>query len=126
MKTQLCNKIEIIPIQYISSQTSINITPTEDKYLMSFLTGDSNFQQSGDTQSGNAFVNQSDERNIIGMTVGQMELLFGAKVAVILQTTEGVKCVWGTPDYPVMCEINTYSNGAKLKLSCKSPFPVVF
>jgi hypothetical protein len=126
MKIELCNKIKIIPVQYVLFQTNEDITPVKQKYLMKFTTGDNNFKQEGAVEHGNPYSNQSDERYVEGITQEQILLLFGMRVIVILQTTKGISRVWGDKEYPVTCNIDVFENGAKLKLSRKAPEPVVF
>ena len=126
MKIQLCNKIKIIPIQYVLSRTVENIVPTEQKYLVELRTDDNVFRQESAIEQGNFYVNQSVELNIANITVGQVSLLFGAKVAVILEATNGVRRAWGNNDYPVICNVDVHTDGAKIKLVGKSPEPVIF
>jgi hypothetical protein len=123
---QLANKITIIPVQYIVSQTEDTITPTDPKRLMPFFTGDDNFKQEGDEENGNPYTEQSDEREITAITPEQISLLHGSAVAVILETTKGIRRVWGSKEYPVRCKVDTFPDGVKIKLSRKALSPLLF
>ena len=123
---QLANKITIIPVQYIASQTEDTITPTDPKRLMLFFTGEDKFKQEGDKENGNPYIEQSDEREVIIITKEQIKLLHGSAVAVILETTKGIRRVWGSKEYPVHCKIDVFPAGIKIKLSRKALSPLLF
>jgi hypothetical protein len=123
---QLANKIKIIPVQYIASQTEDSITPADPKYLIEFFTGDDKFKQEGDIEKGNPYTKQSDEREIADITPEQTRLLHGGRVVVLLETTKGLRRTWGSTEYPVQCKVDVFPDGAKLKLSCKALNPLLF
>jgi hypothetical protein len=123
---QLANKIKIIPVQYIASQTEDTITPTDPKYLLEFFTGDDKFKQESDEENGNPYTDQSDEREITAITPQQQQLLHGSSVAVVLETTKGVRRVWGSQEYPVHCRVDVFLSGIKLKLFRKALQPLFF
>ena len=123
---QLPNKITIIPAQYIASQTEDTIIPTDPKRLIPFFTGDDKFKQESDEENGNPYTEQSDEREITAITPEQIALLHGSAVAVILETTKGIRRIWGSKEYPVHCKIDVFPAGIKIKLSRKALSPLLF
>jgi hypothetical protein len=123
---QLANRIKIIPVQYISSQTEETITPTDPKYLMEFFTGDDKFKQEAEEENGNPYTGQSDEREITAITPEQIALLHGSRVVVLLETTKGIRRIWGSKEYPVQCKVDVFPNGVKIKLSRKALHPLSF
>ncbi|MDR1629937.1 MAG: hypothetical protein LBS36_06965 [Oscillospiraceae bacterium] len=123
---ELANKIKIIPVQYIASDTEDTITPVNPKYLMEFFTGDDKFQQKGDMENGNPYTEQSDEREVTAIMPEQITLLHGSRVVVLLETTKGIHRIWGSKEYPVQCKVDAFSNGVKLKLYRKALRPLLF
>jgi hypothetical protein len=123
---QLANKIKIIPVQYIASQTEDTIIPTDPKYLLEFFTGDDKFKQDGDEEGGNPYTKQSDEREVTAITPEQTALLHGSQVVVSLETTKGTVRIWGSKDYPVRCKVDVFPDGVKLNLSRKATHPLLF
>jgi hypothetical protein len=123
---QLANKIKIIPVQYIASETGDAVTPTDPKYLMEFFTGDDKFKQEEEDENGNPYTKQSDEREVTSITPEQITLLHGSRVVVILETTKGIRRIWGSKEYPVQCKTDVFPDGVKLKLSRKALQPLFF
>jgi hypothetical protein len=123
---QLANKIKIIPVQYIASQTEEAITPTDSKYLIEFFTGDDKFKQESDEENGNPYTEQSDEREVSVITPEQITLLNGSRVVVLLETTKGIRRIWGSKEYPVQCKVDVFPAGVKIKLSRKALHPLSF
>jgi hypothetical protein len=123
---ELANKIKIIPVQYIASETEDTIIPVDPKYLIEFFTGDDKFKQESDEENGNPYTEQSDEREVTAITPGQIALLHGSRVVVLLETTKGIRRIWGSKEYPVHCKVDVFPNGVKIKLSRKALSPLLF
>ncbi|MDR1198350.1 MAG: hypothetical protein LBK94_04970 [Prevotellaceae bacterium] len=126
MKIELCNKIKIIPVQYVLTQTAEYIIPLANRHIMEFTTDGNEFKQESAEQNANPYFKQSLECTVKRITVEQTHLLLNSKVMVILETTKGIKRVWGSREYRVTCNIEFFPDGAKLKLSCDAVEPVIF
>ena len=126
MKNQIANLIEIIPVVFIASQTKDTITTKTGKTMLKYYTSESKFEQSSNIENGNHYVSQTDERVVTDMPDYVQRNLNGCDVAVILETTSGVRRVWGDRDNPVQCVIKYDTSGVKLSLTRKSPTPLLF
>lgn len=118
MLKQLSNFIEIIPIS--------NFDVITDTSKLQYYTGEPNFKQTTEIDNGNAYVKQSDEREIITMSALEAKRLNDSHALIMLETTDGVRQVWGTFDNPVHITINYDVAGVKLSLIRKAISPIVF
>lgn len=122
---QLGNKVTLIPISDVLTISGNNYTLSSDKNVTPLYSlNDLDLDQKTSTQDAGVLYTQN--MNLYALNLNKLQRFNNQSLLVVLETVSGYIVLWGSKEFPVVCQINPMITYMSLALSCSSIYPVVF